>query len=85
MVSASQRDVITKGRGEKVLMCRKTADLRGTGSLPEEDGSTGREESEVVEERKYIAAGLMNGGYHCPPILRQLPQRLHHKISCRTA
>ncbi|KAG0616351.1 hypothetical protein M758_5G107800 [Ceratodon purpureus] len=26
----------------------------------------------------------MNGRYHCPPILGQVPQRLHHKVSCST-
>ena len=69
---------------ELMIAQKKMTDLRGTGSLPKVDGSPRGEKSEVVEESKHCAAGLMNGRYHCPPILGQVPQRLHHKVSCST-
>jgi len=43
--------------------------LLGLGGLSEENGLPTGEESEVVKERKHLAAGLVNGRNHSPPIL----------------
>lgn len=53
--------------------------------LAEVDGFAAGEEEEHVEELEHLAAGLVDGGDHRPPVPGQPPERLRHEERRRAA